>query len=333
MHAGLSGLRAVLAVLVLSAALAPSARGDAFEACIETLPPREYEDEYGDGFGFDYDDEIEDQDEQSPKLTLADLCHDIHATIATSELAPFLPEDWADRVTPTKLLQWRELLAPSSATAGRRPDPAAVAPILTGIQTAQLARTRTLWERFKDWLKRVLERQGSSTDTSWLDEWLREHAPSERVLRWIFTGLAVVLILVVLWIIYVELREAGLLGRRATPGARPGGAAVATGPQRRLPTLADASDEELPAVLVALLLEQLRRLGWMQDRHSMTHRELARAARFQAPADGETFGALVAASERLRYAATAPGAETLRDIVDAARRLLESVSRLPRSTT
>lgn len=332
MAAGLRGLRATLAAGLLLALLAPAAHGDgepqvpgsadAFEACIETLPPVEAEDD----FAYEYDFE----DEPPPQLTLADLCPAIHATIAASDLAPFLPEDWADRAAPDKLRRWRDLLEPAALAAGRRPDPAALASILEGIQTAQQVQQRTLWQRFKDWVKRILERKASTPDSSWLDEWLREQMPSERVLRWIFNGLVVVLILAVLWIIYVELRAAGLLGRRgALAAARAGAAAIP--PPQRLPTLADASEEQLPAVLVALLLEQLRRLGWMQDRQSMTHRELARAARFQAPADGATFRALVAASERLRYAATAPAAATLRGIVESGRRLLDSMSRLPRS--
>ena len=139
MHAGLRGLRASLVAGLLLATLAAAARGDAFEDCIETLPPVEAEDEYD----FEYDYELEKEDEP-PELTLADLCPGIHATIAASRLAPLLPEDWADRVTPGKLRQWHDLLEPAAAASGARPDPAAVPAILEGIQTAQQVQERTL---------------------------------------------------------------------------------------------------------------------------------------------------------------------------------------------
>ena len=192
-------------------------------------------------------------------------------------------------------------------------------------------RNRTRWQRFRDWLKRVLDRRVTASESSWVSDWLREHAPSERAVRWITAGLGLLLVAALFWIVYVELRAAGLLHRPGSSRAARERAAEAAALERRGPTLAEASDEELPGLLIALLLEQLRRLGWMQDRQSMTHRELARAAHFEAAADGETFRALVAASERLRYAAAQPEAVTLRAIVDQARRLLESMSRLKRS--
>jgi hypothetical protein len=337
LQAGPHGLRAALASgILLCALLAPCAWGGAetssprfvaaFENCIASLPPDEADDEY------EYEFEYEDEPPPPPsKLTLADLCHDVHATIAASDLAPFLPEDWANRATPDRVRQWRELLEPPVVVAGRRPDPAAVAGILAGIETEQQVRERTLWQRFRDWLKQLLDRRVSASESSWIGEWLREHAPSERAVRWITAGLGLLLVAALFWIVYVELRAAGLLRRPGSLRAARERGARAAELERRGPTLADATDEQLPGLLIALLLEQLRRLGWMQDRQSMTHRELARAAHFEAAGDGETFQALVTASERLRYAATAPAATTLRGIVDQARRLLESMSRLPRS--
>jgi len=324
LQAGRRIVGAALAVLAMGSspargdATAPPAFAAVFDACVVEEP--DPDEEYWARF---------DEDEDAPPPPgLEELCPDLYAALAASELAPFLPPDWAELVSPAKLRGMRELLAPPVAPAGRRPDPGIVASVLADIQTLQLEREKTLWQRFTDWLKRILERKSASADSRWLDDWLREHAPSERVVRGIFTGLVILLVAGLLWVIYVELRAAGLLGRRRAGSAEQSVSGAASAP-RRMPTLADASESELPAVLIALLLEQLRRLGQVQDRRSMTHRELVRAARFDSEREGETFRALVAAAERLRYAAMAPAAEALRGVVSEARSLLEGLSRRP----
>jgi len=325
LQAGRRVFGAALAVLALSS---PPARGDAaappafaaaFDGCVVEEP------DYGEVLG----PRFEEDEDAPPPPGLEYLCPDLYAALAASELAPFLPLDWAERVSPAKLRGMRELLAPAAAPAGPWPDPGVVAGVLAGIQTAQLEREKTLWQRFTDWLKRILERKSASSDSRWLEDWLRENSPSERVVRGIFTGLVILLVAGVLWVVYSELRAAGLLGRRRAVSLEQSvsGAAPAS---RRVSTLADASESELPAVLIALLLEQLRRLGQVQDRRSMTHRELVRAAHFDSAGEGETFRALVAVAERLRYAAMAPAAEALRDVVGEARGLLEGLSRRPR---
>ena len=65
----------------------------------------------------------------------------------------------------------------------------------------------------------------------------------------------------------------------------------------------------------------------------MTYRELGRAVRFAAPADGEAFGQLLLAAERVRYALSPPPAQFLRQVVDAGRGLLDRLAREPRGAT
>lgn len=278
---------------------------------------------------------LDDEDEEAPKVPgLAETCPALQSAIAASELAPYLPEDWAEQATADKVLLLRSLFAPAAAPEGARPDPAALAAVIEGMQAATQARERTLWQRFKDWLEGLLNRQVKASETSWLEQWVRDHAPSERAVRWIATGLVIVLVLAFAWIVWVELRAAGVFRRSAGAGAgRAVGGAAGPASSRQQPSLATASDEERPALLIALLLEQLRRLGRVQDRHSMTHRELLQAVRLDAADESDTFRALVGASERLRYAAVAPAVTTLRAIVDQGMRLLDRLSQSPRSAT
>ena len=203
--------------------------------------------------------------------------------------------------------------------------------MLASIRDADVERHRSLWQRFKDWVKGLLDRRAGKESSNWLTDWLREHFPSERVLTGIVTVLVFVLAGLVAWIVYVELRAAGVLRRERAARAAAGGALPAAGGRR--PTLAEASEAELPGLLIALLLEELRRLGRVQDRGSMTHRELLRAARFERGTERDAFHGLVAASEQLRYAPVAPEPGRLHGIVESARRLLEALARETRSAT
>lgn len=267
-----------------------------------------------------------------PKDDLQTLCPELFAAIDGSAFALFLPDDWALRVTPRKLQRLRALMTAGDVEeTAHRLDTGAIAGILDQMQTAHAARELSLWERFKAWLKAILEKKAGEPESSWFADWLKEHMPSDSVMTWIGYSLLALLLAGAGWIVYAELRAAGMLGARARrskafAGAR--GAATA----RSGTTLAYAGDEEQPALLIALLLEQLRRLGRIQDRLSMTHRELATAASFDSTADREIFSTLIAVAEKLRYAAMAPARAHLRQAIDSAKLLLARLLQPPRST-
>jgi hypothetical protein len=260
-------------------------------------------------------------------------CPAAHAGLAGSALAPQLPPDWDKRVSAEKLRRYRALLTAGAAPSGPRPDPAAVAAIVRQTEGAVELQGRSLWQRFKDWLRAWLERESRDAQDDWLARWLDEHFPSARIVNAILYAVLVAMIGLAGWFVYSELRATGVLERWRR--RRQTGVIAADTPDAapRAPTLAGASDEQAPSILVALLLAELRRLGRVQDRSSMTHRELAGAARFDAGADGETFRSLLGAAERLRYAAAPPPAGSLRAVVEAGGRLLETLLREPRGAT
>ena len=80
----------------------------------------------------------------------------------------------------------------------------------------------TRWERFKRWLKQKLEDRPDDEEPGWLEKWSRQFSTSEGVAQAItYVGYAMV-VLLVLFVIWQELRAAGLLERHAAraPGAR-----------------------------------------------------------------------------------------------------------------
>lgn len=277
------------------------------------------------------DEAADDSEEDEPGL--AELCPEVFGEIASSELAPFLLRDWGNGATIEELERFRELLTSEVRSPGRRPDTSTVGAIVERMEKARVVRDRTLWERFSDWIKGLLAERAAKSESNWFDDWLREHEPSARALRWTAYGIVSVLIAAVAWIVYVELRAAGLLTRRRRVRPVEGNVAGLRDAEGNRLTLDGASDAELPSLLIARVLDQLRRLGRVQDRLSMTHRELARAARFDAATESDTFRELLATSERIRYDAVAPEAAGLRRVIENSRRLLESLARLPREVT
>lgn len=271
----------------------------------------------------------EDEGDEAPP-PLAETCPEVHAIVSSAPFAQFLPDDWGQHPSRGRIAQLRSLLeSPPPAAAGPRPDPVGVTPILEQIRGSQVQLKKSLWQRFKDWLAAILERRSGGEDSGWLLEWLREHAPSARTMEFVAYGVMVLLIGGAIWIVAAELRASGVLRRAAR--AREQAAAGTAPPQARAISLADASDQELPALLIALLLDRLRALGLVQDRLSMTHRELASAARLQSADDRAAFATLVATAERLRYAAIAPAGAQLRAAIEAARALLARLMHPPRS--
>ena len=222
----------------------------------------------------------------------------------------------------------RSLLAPATVESFR-PDPGDVPAIVEQTHAATNAPKRSLWERFKEWIRSLLRKPEDETKEGWFSEWLREHLPIGNTINAILYVLLAALVAAIGWVVYSELRGAGLLQRwrerrRAPVAAAPDAAPIA-------PSLTGASETEAPSILVTLLLGELHRLGRVQDRLSMTHRELGRAARLDAPADNEAFNQVLGAAEQLRYGSSPPASSTLRVVIDAGRRLLESLSSQRRS--
>ena len=298
----------------------------ALDRCIADLEAEKPESDSG----AELPDDADNPDAARKPPPLVARCPEAHAGLAAGALARHLPPDWDKRVSAAKLQRYRFLLTTEPVPAGRRPGIGAVESIVKETAAAVDVQNRSLWQRFKDWLRNLLERGANDATNDWLARWLEEHFPSARVIKVFLYVVLAALVGGIAWVVYSELRTAGLFGRRARAGGEAGPAGAADEDKRAL-TLAGASEAEAPSILLALLLEQLRRLGRAHDRNGMTHRELLRAVRFEAGADDETFRTLLGAAERLRYASVPPPAVSLRAAVESGVRLLESLVREPRS--
>ena len=234
-----------------------------------------------------------------------------------------------EEISAESLRRLVELVTRASDTDAKHvaPDREILAPVLAELgEGGQQGATR--WERFKRWLKQKFEDREDEDDAGWLEKLSRQFRTSEGVARAItYIGYALVIALV-LYVIWSELRALGLLGgvrrasRRASPAAE----------WRRRLMLTDVFDAPLadrPGMLLRLLGEALSRAQRLPAPEGLTAAELARRARLESDDDRAELARVAATAEQVRYAAHPPPEEAIENTVDRARELLGKFARLP----
>ncbi|MEO8016997.1 MAG: DUF4129 domain-containing protein, partial [Pseudomonadota bacterium] len=185
----------------------------------------------------------------------------------------------------------------------------------------------TRWERFKRWLKEKLEKRKDDDETSALEKWTRQFQTSEGIAQAItYIGYTLVGMLA-LYVIWSELRAAGILGglRRAVARANP-----AAQWRRRL-MLADVTAAPLadrPGMLLRLLGEALTRSGRLPAAAGLTAAAIARRARLDSENDRDELAGVANVADSVRYGDRKPSDEAIEGAVTAARELLEKFARL-----
>jgi hypothetical protein len=205
------------------------------------------------------------------------------------------------------------------APADRDVDVAALGPILDSLRAQESERPPGWFERFKRWLRSMLEPQGGNQD-DWLSRWLQE----TKIPNLVWTGILYVALAMLLgltiFIIVNELRAAGLFRRRKTqPDEFAGGIVAAAGDAAAdFDTLAV---DRKASMLLRMLVATLIRSGRLRTERSLTHRELCARARFDDARQRESFQRVAALAERTVYGSSEVPAEEVEPIVAAARDL------------
>jgi len=187
----------------------------------------------------------------------------------------------------------------------------------------------TRWERFKRWLKQKVEGRKDDDEAGWLEKWSRQFRTSEGVSRALtYLGYALVIALS-LFVVWGELRAAGLLGgfRRAARRANP-----AAEWRRRL-MLADVNAAPLadrPGMLLRLLGEALARAHRLPAAEGLTARAIARRAELDSTADRAELERVAFTADEVRYADRRLADETLEETVGTAKVLLGKIARAGR---
>lgn len=245
------------------------------------------------------------------------------------ELLPSTLRDRNEEISADSLRALSELVRHATDPGQRRaaPDQKALAPLLAelGEQGKQGA---TRWERFKRWLKQKFENRKDEDEDGWLEKWSRQLSTSEGVAQAItYVGYALVMALV-LFVIWSELRAAGLMGgarrqqRRSSPAAE----------WRRRLMLSDvfaAPLRERPGMMLALLGEALTRAQRLPAADGLPAGAIARRAQLDSDTERAQLSHVAATAEQARYAPHPPDEADMERSVETARELLGRFARLP----
>jgi hypothetical protein len=240
-------------------------------------------------------------------------CPGVEQAIIDSGLSTQLPERWQQWLDRSSLEDLSQLLRRYQS-----PLPS-VAP---GVATLhQVAHKLTLsepphgwWQDFRAWLWKWLSPPGS-TDTSWLSRWLSSFALPQLLLQSLMYLLIGMVLVGTVWIVWRELRLAGL-GARNGPAANrssplPAGAArSADASPLSLDAVDRAPPREQPSLLLRLLVQALLQSGRLSNDRPLTHRELAVRSNFDDSGQRERFERISLLAERLLYGSVATATAT-----------------------
>ena len=264
---------------------------------------------------------------------IAARCPDLTAALGASSFAPWLPADWKrpdNQLSAAGLSELRaQLVRESGGGDNRRPAPRSerVASVLASVTHGDAA-SIGWWQRFKDWLRRILTTR-AQTDSGWLRRWLAGIELSRSATRLITWASFAIVVALAAGIVINELRIAGVLrGRRARSQARSadvsrGGSAAA------LEEIERAAPEQQPALLLELITARLAALRRLPPARALTARELERQARLPEESGRARLAELVTVCERVRFSGAAVSSASLTAAVRGGRALLAALATAP----
>jgi len=257
-------------------------------------------------------------------------CPDLLPALASAPWRDLLPPSMRERrdeISAESLRVLVELVRQSGGGAELREAPSRekLDPVLAELG-AKGQQGATRWERFKRWLKDKFEKR-KDDESSALEKWGRQFQTGEGVARAItYIGYAIVGILV-LWVIWSELRAAGLFGGAPRGRGRTDPAAQ----WRRRLLLADVAAAPLaerPGMLLRLLGEALTRAERLPAAEGLTAGAIARRATLDSDEERTALAEIASTADTVRYGSRTPPDDRIEGTVTAARSLLEKFARL-----
>ena len=264
---------------------------------------------------------------------IAARCPDLTAALGASSFAPWLPADWKrpdNQLSAAGLSELRaQLVREGGRGDNRRPAPRSerVASVLASVTHGDAA-SIGWWQRFKDWLRRILTTR-AQTDSGWLRRWLAGielSTSTTQLITW--TAVAVVVALAA-GIVINELRIAGVLRSRTTRSQPRAGDSHHGGAAAALEDIERASPEQQPALLLELIAARLAALQRLPPARALTGRELEREARLPEESGRSRLVELVAVCERVRFSGEPVSAVNLAAAVRGGRALLATLTDAP----
>lgn len=266
-------------------------------------------------------------------LRAGETCPALTAAIAGSVWNEALLGSSAEDLSAQALVSLAELaLAYEATTNASGIGVDSLDAVLASIREPDIAVEISLWSRFMSWLRELLGfgREGGS---NWLAEWLQSIAIPGQVALAIVIAIGIGLLLVTIGIIVNELKEAGVLGRRAAKAALPEGAAFADDAPR-VSSIDDVRRAPLarqPGLLLMLIVDALRR--YVPIAPSTTHRDLMTATSALRATQREPYARVVTSAERATFGGWTPAPDDLEPLLASGESLLASLTTTPDGDT
>jgi len=253
-------------------------------------------------------------------------CPGIEQALVDLGLEPFISDLQRDTIGLYGLMNLQSMEQRyREAPAARTLQVENLKPVLDQLQQpVQAEQQLTRFERFKRWLRGLVERQASGDD-SWLLRWLDEHRMSETARNILFYGSVLLVVLLAAAVVVNEVRVArrGRLKRGRTRAS--GIDATSDLLAARVQDLDSAARNDRPSILLQMLVATLVKTGRLQAERSLTHRELTARARFDDSSQRDSFQRVAQLAERIVYGGDdAP--EELDEVVQAGRALHSKLS-------
>jgi hypothetical protein len=205
-------------------------------------------------------------------------------------------------------------------SAARELDVSTLGPILDSLRAQEPERPLTWFERFKRWLRSMVERQQGDSD-NWLSRWIENAKVTDKVaIILMFSALAVILALTIL-VIVNELRAAGVFRRRLAHEADSAASSKAVPGEDAAVDLDSLPADRKASMLLRMLVRTLVQSGRLRTERSLTHRELSARATFDDAGQRESFQRVAALAERTVYGSQEVAPSEVEPIVAAARAL------------
>ncbi len=262
---------------------------------------------------------------------IAKRCPELLPALARAPWRGLLPQSLRERreeITAESLRALEVLVRQSNVAGAQRTAPGRdkLTAVLAELgDKGQQGATR--WERFKRWLKDKLEKRKDEDEDTWLEKWSRQFQTSEGIAQAItYIGYALVGALV-LFVMWSELRAAGLMGGVRRAAARENPAAQ----WRRRLMLADVTAAPLadrPGMLLRLLGEALTRADRLPAAEGLTAAAIVRRAALDSEQEREALTQVATTADEVRYGSDRPPDVALEGAVAEARKLLQRFARL-----
>ena len=258
-------------------------------------------------------------------------CPELLPALASAPWRDLLPQtlrERRDEISAESLRVLAELVRKAGSAAKLRDAPSRekLEPVLMGLG-AKGQEGATRWDRFKRWLKEKLENRKDDDETSALEKWSRQFQTSEGIAQAITYAGYVMVGVLMLFVIWSELRAAGLLGR-----ARRGHGAESPAAQWRrrlmLSDIAAAPLADRPGMLLRLLGEALTRAERLPAADGLTAATIVRRASLDSEQERAALAQIATTADTVRYGSNPPPEEQLEGTVNSAKALLERFARL-----